>query len=276
MNLIYFKSDIGNFGDDLNLWLWNELFGDFKSYPSDIDFVGIGSILDERILTNRLNKKVVFGAGVRDYKFNYKAEDQLDIMFVRGPISSKVTKNSPFITDAAYCLRLLDFNPIENKKYKISYVPYFRNYYNYNWSLFQKYLGIHVINPTGNYLKVIEEIRSSDFILSSAMHGAIIADIFRVPWMRVNFNKMGKENKITSELKWKDWAQSICIEKIPTHNFDFNLNEKTNFLNQIIYLNKFYKIFKNNTFVNSKNDVISRIDDKLYTFTEVFKNKYKI
>ena len=57
MNLTYFKADIGNFGDDLNLWLWPQLLGSFDEYPANLYFVGIGSILDHRILENKSNKK---------------------------------------------------------------------------------------------------------------------------------------------------------------------------------------------------------------------------
>ena len=42
MELFYFKSEKGNFGDDLNPWLWGEIFGDLSKYQCDIDFIGIG------------------------------------------------------------------------------------------------------------------------------------------------------------------------------------------------------------------------------------------
>lgn len=274
MNLIYFKSDIGNFGDDLNPWLWSKLLGDFDNYPSDIDFVGIGSILDKRILVNPSQKKIVFGSGIRDYNFSFSKDDNIEFKFVRGPYSSKATKNSKFITDAAYCINLLNDNEIIQKKYKLSYIPYFRNYYNFNWVLFEKFLGIHVINPTDEVTKVIDEIKKSEHILTSSMHGAIIADIYRIPWMRVNFTVMGRETPQISELKWKDWTESIALNNVPTHDFNFDLNKKGSFISDLKKLTKFYKVFKMNDFVTSSDDILSEVTEKLNIEINLFKKNY--
>jgi len=261
VNLIYFKSDIGNFGDDLNPWLWNKIFGDFENYNSDVDFVGIGSILDNRIFENRENKKVIFGSGVRDFDFRINEYENVDIRFVRGPISSRLT-NSDFITDAAYALRQVETENVL-KKYKISYIPYFRNYYNFNWRLFEKILGIHVINPCEDIEKVIGEIKSSETILTTAMHGAILADLFRIPWMRVKFTKNGNETNLTSELKWNDWLMSVGLKNINTHYLDFDLNYIVGKKKLAYNLLQFYRKFKYNDFILSKDDKIAEIDERI-------------
>lgn len=256
MNLIYFKSDIGNFGDDLNPWLWKKLLGDFSSYPTDIDFAGIGSILDDRVFSeNKEYKKIIFGSGVRDFSFNLPINEKIDIRFVRGPISSKVCNNAPYITDSAYALALLTF-PEQKKKYKVSYIPYFRNYHNFDWQLFKKLLGVNVINPCDDIENVIKEIRSSEKILTSAMHGAIFADIFRIPWMRVKMTKSGYESDFTSELKWTDWLLSMNIQNCPTHYLDFDLNKKAkNKIDTILKIIKFKLKFRSNRFITSNNDI---------------------
>lgn len=271
MNIIYFKSDIGNFGDDLNPWLWHELLGEKSSYDKSLDFVGIGSILDSRIESN--NRKVVFGSGVRDFNFEISDISNVDIRFVRGPISSKVT-HSKYITDAAYALRLLP-KKTYTKKYKISIVPYFRHYKQFNWQLLEKITGIHVIDPTQHVEKVIEEINESQKILAAAMHGAILADIYRVPWMRVKFSKHGYESALTSELKWNDWFGSIELNEVPTHYFDFNFNQKLSKPKQWYALLKMKFKFKKNRFIMSSNEVIQDIDSKIKLEIEQFKTKYK-
>lgn len=275
MNLIYFKADIGNFGDDLNLFLWEKLLGDFNNFDDKLDFIGIGSILDNRILENKDHKKVVFGSGIRDIDFRTSPEDNLEIQFVRGPISSRLNNDAKYITDSAYCLRLLDLNVEKTKKYKISFIPYFRNYYNLNWKLFEKISGIHVINPTANVNDVIKEINQSEFIYTSAMHGAILADIYRVPWRRVRFNRVGYESNFTSELKWQDWLRTIGESNHQSIDLDFNLNQKFSRVTEIIKLLKITKKMKGNRFSLSNDIIISEIDEKLESEVNLFIKKYK-
>jgi len=271
MNIIYFKSDIGNFGDDLNPWLWKKLLGDSNDYDKSLDFVGIGSILDNRVESN--NKKIVFGSGVRDFNFDINDISNVDIRFVRGPISSKVT-NSKYITDSAYALRQLPKKEY-TKKHKTAIVPYFRHFYQFNWKLFQKATGIHVIDPTQDVEQVITEINESETILAAAMHGAILADIYRVPWMRVKFSKHGHESALTSELKWNDWFGSIELTDVPTHYFDFNFNQKISKPKQWYALFKMKFKFKKNRFIMSSNEVIQDVDQKIKTEIEQFKLTYK-
>lgn len=272
MNIIYFKSDIGNFGDDLNPWLWKQVLGDFENYRDDLDFIGIGSILDERIKSD--NAKVVFGSGVRDFQLDISTISKLDILFVRGPISSVVTRTNTYISDAAYALRLLP-KKTYTKKYKLSIVPYFRHANQFNWRMFERITGIHVILPTQEVERVIDEINASEQILASAMHGAILADIYRVPWMRVKFSKHGSESALTSEIKWTDWLLSIDLEKAPTHVFDFTLNHRKSKLKTFYCILMMRLKFRRNTFINSKDSVINEIDKKIAIQISKFKEKYK-
>lgn len=276
MNLTYFKADIGNFGDDLNLWLWPQLLGSFDEYPANLDFVGIGSILDHRILENKSNKKIIFGSGVRDVDFRISNEDNVEFQFVRGPITSRLMNDAKYITDAAYALRLLKEKPSVEKKYKYSYIPYFRNYYNFDWQLFEKISGIHVINPTAHVETVINEINATEHLYTSAMHGAILADIYRVPWLRVRFNKTGHESNFTSELKWQDWLRSINKSEIPTIDFDFNLNQKFSKITSSIKMYTLIKKLKSTTlFTLSDDKIIAEIDEKLNDEIFLFIKNYK-
>src|SRR5690606_20378792 len=93
MRNIYFKSEIGNFGDDLNGWLWPRLFKGFEK-GDDISFIGIGSILDARFNSNEAvrcsKRKIVFGTGVRPSLTGapLSLDPDWDIRFLRGPLSS--------------------------------------------------------------------------------------------------------------------------------------------------------------------------------------------
>ncbi len=61
MQLYYFKDRRGNFGDDLNPWLWRQLLPEVMQGSPDELFVGIGTLLNHRLPAAPL--KHVFGSG---------------------------------------------------------------------------------------------------------------------------------------------------------------------------------------------------------------------
>lgn len=216
MDYIYYKDAKGNFGDDLNAWLWPKLFGAAKQ--SDDAFVGIGSILcKDSPLFNGLEKrrKIVFGTGVRPAYQSFSFDDTWDVKFLRGPLSSHYFKNEhDYIADAAYALGLMnDYNEYVNtpKKYKVSVIPYFRSLDFFNWQAICDKLGFHYISPQAEngITETLKEIAASEFVITEAMHGAIIADILRVPWSRFVLTTPYTEGSGVSEFKWMDWLYSI-------------------------------------------------------------------
>ena len=62
MKLHYCKTPLGNFGDDLNTWLWPTLLGDsFFNGDEDSLFLGVGTILNKKI--PKEPEKIVLGTG---------------------------------------------------------------------------------------------------------------------------------------------------------------------------------------------------------------------
>ena len=62
MKLMYYRDERGNFGDDLNPWLWERLLPGFLDDRDDVLLVVIGTILNHAIPAEPV--KVVFGSGV--------------------------------------------------------------------------------------------------------------------------------------------------------------------------------------------------------------------
>ncbi len=58
MKLYYYKDVIGNFGDDLNSWLWDALIPDFFDQDESIRMSGIGTIINTAM--PKADKWVVF------------------------------------------------------------------------------------------------------------------------------------------------------------------------------------------------------------------------
>ena len=224
MKYLYFKSDKGNFGDDLNPWLWPKIFEGKITDEDHTYFLGIGSILhsgNHKLLSIENNKKIVFGTGVRPSS-NYESlniNNNWDIMFLRGPYSSWALGNvHPYISDAAYALRYLNtFEELKNtkKKYEVSIMPYFHSMDYFKWDEIAKKLGYNLISPYSEkgVEHTLKEIAASKYIISEAMHGAILADVLRVPWHRFILTTPYTEGERVSDFKWNDWLNSINIHK---------------------------------------------------------------
>ena len=85
---IYWESAHGNFGDDLNLWLWDFLLPGFREVHPEMLLVGVGTVLNRALLPAK-TRKLVVGSG-----FGYGAlpdisdKDEWDIRCVRGPLTA--------------------------------------------------------------------------------------------------------------------------------------------------------------------------------------------
>lgn len=221
MKYLFFKSKKGNFGDDLNPWLWPKIFGN-NIQSKNTYFLGIGSILHNE--NHNLNgikeaKKIVFGTGVRPSQFytNLTLDKNWDVKFLRGPLSAAAVDNKyEYITDAAYVLRQLsDFDQYLNceKKYEISLMPYFHSVDYFDWENICKTLGYHYISPfsESGVEDTLREIAASKVLITEAMHGAIVADLLRVPWHRYILSTPHTEGGRVSDFKWTDWLNSVGI-----------------------------------------------------------------
>lgn len=297
MNNIFWKSLKGNFGDDLNAYLWTHIWGDkFNNTSNNTDFIGIGSVLGSSFLSNEIRDdslKVVFGAGYRPSNIMLQIGDNWDIVFLRGPLSAyALQQKGNFITDAAYSLSLLNEYPqllVTPKKYELSIMPYFRSVGNLDWEKIANKLGAHYISPLAEVgvEQTLIEIAQSRFLITEAMHGAIVADVLRVPWHRFIFSTYLFEGSNVSDFKWNDWLYSLDIG-----NLDKTMVVKTNMLYDLlryyIYREKKYfgitriledhivDVFKTKsvsyTLSSDKvlNDVIVRLSDK----SEYIRNRY--
>lgn len=213
MNLLYF--DGPNVGDQLNPYLFGQLLANTAfQRPEGPLLCAIGTILDNRVPEDR--PVVVFGSGVRDAARTFSTRNW-DVRFLRGPISANVLgMPGRFITDPAYCLPLLpgfaDRLAGAGKKYDLALVPYFSLSRRLAWRRIAKALGAQLIDPAWAPERFIEAVMQSRRVVTGAMHGAIIADICRVPWVRLRLDHSRTEPLLVSELKWCDWLASARLD----------------------------------------------------------------
>ena len=212
MKLHYYKDAIGNFGDDLNPWLWPQLFPKpiEQCFDNDTLFVGIGSLLNHKIPVEP-PKKIVFGSGF-SYGSLPKMNDLWQFICVRGPLTAKTLglPHDKVITDSALLLLKVG-NPSQKKSHKASFMPHHQTAKYDSWKEICNALDIHYIDPAAPVQETIDAICGSSVLITEAMHGAIVADAYRVPWIPV------RTRPRIVEFKWQDWCLSLGIE----HEFEW-------------------------------------------------------
>src|SRR5437588_1862503 len=198
-----FRTSEGNFGDDLNSWLWPKLAPEVCDAASAALFLGIGTIISRSLPPDKI--KVVFGAGCAAHP---PKDIQKNWFFyaVRGPLTAARLNLAPdlAITDPAMLVRRFrTSNPA--KIHDFAFMPHYQSFHHVDWTELCKREGIKLIDPRESVEKVIAEIEQTKLLLTEAMHGAIVADALRVPWVPLRIYGH------FYELKWRDWTQSIEV-----------------------------------------------------------------
>lgn len=226
MKLHYYRPDenTSNFGDELNKYIWEAYLPDFFDDNEDHVFFGIGTVVKEaKKFYSKSQKVFILGSGVRSE--GIKVLNNVEILFVRGPLSAKALHvPEKFITDPAILTPKIFPSKKVSKKWAFSFMPHFSSINDKYMQVF-KANGVHIIDPRDDVKQIIEAINASEILLTEAMHGAIVADAYRVPWIPI------KSYESFNHFKWNDWSQShhlnIKINKIPRF---FNSDNKLKFL----------------------------------------------
>ncbi len=209
MKLTYFEGNPPNFGDELNATMWDALLPQgFLDQDDTVLFLGIGSIIQN--IYPAQARKVVVGSGHGGYTEKPDVHDGTwDIRFVRGPQTAEGLGLDPAraITDAAVLLRATDLpDPV---KVGTAFMPHYESVERGNWAKACELAGIHFLDPTRPHMELVAEIRGADLVICEAMHGAIVSDAMRTPWIGV------QTMHHVHRFKWHDWARSLDIDYRP-------------------------------------------------------------
>ncbi|MDQ0322504.1 succinoglycan biosynthesis protein ExoV [Pararhizobium capsulatum DSM 1112] len=211
MKPYYWESQHGNFGDDLNLWLWDFLLQGFREVHPETLLVGVGTVLSKALLEGT-GHKLVLGSG-----FGYGSlpdmsdANEWDIRCVRGPLTAKkvgVDESLGIVDPAVMVADMPEYRNIP-KTVKKSFVPHWESAVAGLWGEVCSTVGINYIDPRGDAKEVIADIARSELIIAESMHGAILADAFRVPWVAVSTSPS------INSFKWNDWASTLGVTYRP-------------------------------------------------------------
>ncbi|MGF9692457.1 polysaccharide pyruvyl transferase family protein [Rhizobium sp. 0TCS1.26] len=213
MKPYYWESHHGNFGDDLNLWLWDALLPGLREVHPEVLLVGVGTVLNPTLLPSGI-RKLVIGSGY-GYGTPPDVSDaaEWDVRCVRGPLTAEKLGLSPemgIIDPAVMVTRMPEFQNL-TKRYKKTFVPHWESAEFGIWKDVCEPAGLTYLDPRGEAKSVITAIAQSEMIVAESMHGAILADAFRVPWVAVS------TSRLINSFKWNDWAQTVGAEYRPRY-----------------------------------------------------------
>jgi succinoglycan biosynthesis protein ExoV len=215
MKVIYYRSPNGNFGDDLNAVLWKEVLQPECFDVDDAVLLGIGSIFREDFLSaGTTARKRVFvlgsGAGTGPLPNRWPNADW-SILAVRGPLTANVIGlPATAVTDSAALLATAPaLLPAGPKRDDIVFMPHYNSVTNSRWPQICAQIGITFIDAHDPVDTVLDRIARAGLVITEAMHGAIVADTLRVPWIPVLCSPA------ILPFKWIDWTQSLDIDFQP-------------------------------------------------------------
>ena len=204
MILYRWQGSARNFGDELNTVLWPRLLPDFFDDDPATRFLGIGSVLDQRHTGAGL--KLVAGSGYGGYQRPPLLDRRWHIDWVRGPRTARMLAlpDALGFGDPASLLPCAGLVPPVSR-IRVGFMPHFESAARGAWDAAARAIGIALIDPRGDPLAIAAAIASCHVLLSEALHGAIVADALRVPWIAI------EPLAAIHRPKWQDWADSLGL-----------------------------------------------------------------
>lgn len=210
---------VPNFGDVLNRYLWQPYLGEFIGRDDGILMMGIGTLLGHK--KDHTGEIIVCGSG-SGYggDFSQIQNPNFKVFFVRGPLTAKVLglSDDMYITDPA--ILTPEIFPAAPKTGKTVFVPHWETSLNPLWKSACKHAGVEYVDPLGEIKDVMAAISGAKLVIAEAMHAAIIADAYRVPWVSVSTSRR------INAFKWQDWASSLGMDHSFQHYAPLGLSTR--------------------------------------------------
>jgi succinoglycan biosynthesis protein ExoV len=91
-------------------------------------------------------------------------------------------------------------------------------------------IGLHYVSPLDDAEAIIAKIAAARRVVTEALHGAVVAESYDVPWVPVVFG-----SKVLAE-KWLDFAASIGVEYQPVEiHTNIAFDGKVRFFDRVKY-----------------------------------------
>lgn len=209
---LYYFSARKNFGDEIGPFIasteTSQPFFNVRDLPWEVDhsYCMVGSLL------HSLNKRncIVWGSG-----FICSPDDQKPkfspkrILALRGPISSKFAEDLGWGKCDIYGdpgLLIPQYLPPDPKQEKknIVVIPHYQFASAHKIELD----NVEIVHPSRDLKDVAQSIASAELVISSSLHGIILAEAYRTPWV---WWRQTTDTRKGAELKFQDFFQSLGI-----------------------------------------------------------------
>jgi len=196
------KNGKSNFGDDMSPGFVSSILGESVTYasPMTAQIMAVGSILSywtkrERSLRRDILDMLMGRAPIAIWGSGLVAERNLvlpkvDILAVRGPLTAKCMKIDGNVIYGDPGLLASLVMPSMPKTGKIGIVPHYVDKVNKTLDPFREDMRFMVIDVEAPWEQVLKEISSCEMVLSSSLHGLIVADSYGIPNMRLKFSNL--------------------------------------------------------------------------------------
>ena len=202
MKLNYCQLPLGNFGDDLNVLIWSEIFGPVENFCDDIELWGIGTLLG-KMGENRIKKLVLgTGGGTGTPKLS---STNWDVRWVRGPLTACKLGLPPAtgLGDGSILWSGLEKYRGPRKDGPVGIIPHWKTTLEFDWEQLCLDADLLLINASQSPNQVTEQLHQCSRGLVESLHGAIFADTLGIPWAPIVLSKG------FNTFKWNDWLATI-------------------------------------------------------------------
>jgi len=205
---MYWFKEKHNFGDFINVYIVSKLTDKniqwvHPKYSLKENYLCIGSVFNVAS-----SNTIVWGSGLITDKIK-KIKKPKQIYAVRGPKTREVLKahniDCPEVYGDPALLLPKFYNPEVEKKYKIGVILHYVDKPLKYYDLFNKDdIKIIDIQQTAP-LNFINELLECEIIISSSLHGLIVADAYGIPsiWIKLSNNIKG------NDFKFYDYFESV-------------------------------------------------------------------
>lgn len=179
-------------------------------------YVTIGSIL------THVNKKcIVWGSGIVSKEYPIKKGE---FLAVRGPQTRnhliKQGYEVPEVFGDPALLLPKYYNPKIEKEYKVGVIPHYRDFKKV-YAFYKDQESILLIDlMTNDVEKITESFLKCENIVSSSLHGVIVAHAYGIPavWQKFSGNIFG------DDIKYQDYFESVKISSYKSDIIDVKMN----------------------------------------------------
>jgi len=200
----------GNFGDEISRYIVSQVSGQevVLAQPDEPKLFAVGSLLHMKELSSSDH---IWGTGMMAYVL--RCSHLPHIHAVRGPLTRQFLmgcgQQVPEVYGDPALLLPRYYQPelIPELKNKIVVVPHWSQWgeMNHLAEELEIFYGAVVINPTDDWQTVVNQIASAKAVVSTSLHGLIIADAYDIPNIWLNSGDLVGHQ---STLKFQDYLLS--------------------------------------------------------------------